>query len=219
MKKTTILIMLLLLTGCSIEYNVDINDDIVEETITGYVIDKEIGDGSKGTGLNIYYDLLYEEQRALIFGDDLYNKNIIEENNKVKYNFSYTYDGNYKQSRILNNCYENVYFDEDEDNYYISLSGNFECMYSDKIDIVVTSENAIIDSNAKKIKGNKYIWTIKDKEDSNINVMISKNIKYTGASKKDNLGLSTFRIIGLCILVVLIVIVYFMCRKINSDGI
>lgn len=220
MKKTTILIMLLLLTGCSIEYNVDINDNIVEETITGYVTDKEIGDGSKGTGLNIYYDLLYKEQHALIFGDDLYTKNISEKGKKIYYNFEYAYENNYKDSMIINSCYENVLFTEDDNFYYINLGGEFSCMYADKINVSVFSYNTIIDSNADKISDDKYIWTIENENDADINLTISKTLKkenYSNSSKGK--GMKTFRIVSFIILIILSAVVYLLYRKTNSDSI
>ena len=208
---------MLSLTGCTIDYSVKFDGDIVNERISGYVTDKEIGDGSKGTGLNIYYDLLYSDQYALTEGEDLYTKNIIDKKNKIQYDFSYVYDDNYNKSMILDSCYENVFFDDDDDFYYIYLSGDFYCMYADKININVTSEYAIIDSNANKIKDNNYIWIIKDQNDADINLTISKTLKHQKNNTKN--GMDTFRIIAFVILIILSIITYLLYKKKNSDEI
>lgn len=208
---------MLSLTGCTIDYSVKFDGDIVNERISGYVTDKEIGDGSKGTGLNIYYDLLYSDQYALTEGEDLYTKNIIDKKNKIQYEFSYVYDDNYNKSMILDSCYENVFFDDDDDFYYIYLSGDFYCMYADKININVTSEYAIIDSNANKIKDNNYIWIIKDQNDADINLTISKTLKHQKNNTKN--GMDTFRIIAFVILIILSIITYLLYKKKNSDEI
>ena len=219
MKKRIIIILVLVLslTGCTIDYSVKFDGDIVNERISGYVTDKEIGDGSKGTGLNIYYDLLYSDQYALTEGEDLYTKNIIDKKNKIQYEFSYVYDDNYNKSMILDSCYENVFFDDDDDFYYIYLSGDFYCMYADKININVTSEYAIIDSNANKIKDNNYIWIIKDQNDADINLTISKTLKHQKNNTKN--GMDTFRIIAFVILIILSIITYLLYKKKNSDEI
>ena len=79
--------LLMLLTGCTINYNLTIDNNSVSESISGSV-DKneyELEDGD--TGLNLFYTLIKKDVPALVSGDSLYNKDITEtDNDKDDYN-------------------------------------------------------------------------------------------------------------------------------------
>ena len=49
-KKIIILLSLLLLTGCTVNYNLEINKDTLNETITGTVTKEESSQDSNATG-------------------------------------------------------------------------------------------------------------------------------------------------------------------------
>ena len=79
MKKKIILILsLLVLSGCTINYNLDYTEEGMIETITGNVTKAESEVKDSDSGLNIYYNLINEPQKVFIDSEELYNKNIIE---------------------------------------------------------------------------------------------------------------------------------------------
>ena len=163
--------LLMLLTGCTINYNLTIDNNSVSESISGSV-DKneyELEDGD--TGLNLFYTLIKKDVPALVSGDSLYNKDITETDNGINYNYTYTYRNNIDKARVINECFENHYIDETDEYYNIKLSGGFYCLYSNKIDINVISNYEVLNNNAKKVNGNKYTWTI----DNSNNVNSFKN--------------------------------------------
>ena len=104
--------LLMLLTGCTINYNLTIDNNSVSESISGSV-DKneyELEDGD--TGLNLFYTLIKKDVPALVSGDSLYNKDITETDDGINYNYTYTYRNNIDKARVINECFENHYIDE-----------------------------------------------------------------------------------------------------------
>lgn len=218
MKKKIFLILLpLLLTGCTINYDLVINENNISETITGSVEKSEYEIKDTDTSLNDFYVLINEDVNPVITENDLYKKNIINTDNGIDYKYTYTYKKNYDKSRIINTCFENHIVDETEDYYNIKLSGQFYCLYSDKIDINVTSNYVVLENNADKVDGNKYKWTIDNYDNVNIALTISKSVKYEEPVKAR--VMSTFQIIGLIIFIVLTIITYFLYKKKNSGKI
>ena len=204
MKKIYLILALLLLSGCSINYNLSISDDgIFKETITGTVADKEL-DNSNSNSENIY-SYSFNNATPLINEEGTYNKNIIDKNKYKEFTYTYIYDNNYKSSNILNTCFSHMIYDESEDYYNIDLYGPFKCLYTDKINVSVTSKYAVTESNADKVDNNTYTWIIKDKDNADIHLEINKKIKYQ--EDQNSSTLPTLKIISFIILLILSMII------------
>ena len=215
MKKIiVVLISLLLLTGCTIDYNLVIDKDSIKETITGTAYKEEYEVREEDSGLNLFYTYINDDINPLISGDGLYTKDINEIDNGINYKYDFIYKNNYDKSKIINSCIENSNVKETDTYYSIELSGEFYCLYSDKININVISNYVVLENNAKEVNGNKYSWVIDDSSNVNIFLNISKEIKYEEPSKTK--FISTFQLVGLIIFVVLTGITYFLYRKKNS---
>lgn len=216
-KKIIILLLPLLLTGCTINYDLTINKNSISETITGSVEKSEYEIKDTDTSLNNFYILINEDVNPVISSDDLYKKNIIDTDTGIDYKYTYNYKKNYDKSRIINSCFENHLVSETDDYYKIELTGKFYCLYSDKIDINVTSNYEVIENNASVVNGNKYKWIINSSDNVNILLTVSKKVEYTEPVKAKTF--STFQLIGLIIFVILTVITYFLYKKKNSGKI
>lgn len=209
-----VLISLLLLTGCTIDYNLVIDKDSIKETITGTASKEEYEVREEDSGLNLFYTYINDDINPLISGDGLYTKDINEIDNGINYKYDFIYKNNYDKSKIINSCFENSNVKETDTYYSIELSGEFYCLYSDKININVISNYVVLENNAKEVNGNKYSWVIDDSNNVNISLNISKEVKYEEPSKTK--FISTFQLVGLIIFVVLTGITYFLYRKKNS---
>lgn len=208
--------LLLLLTGCTINYNLEINKDSITENISGTVTNEEITPEIEGrSDVNPQYYYLYLDDSALITdSNEKYTKEITDIEDGKKFNFNYTYNGNYDKSKLINNCFENHIINENDEYYYIKLSGKFSCLYSDKININVISNYEVLDNNAQKVDGNKYTWVIDSSNNVNINLTVSKTIEYSATSKAKTF--STFQLVGLIIFVLLTIVTYILYKKKNS---
>lgn len=214
--KKILLIMLtmLFLTGCTVNYNLEIDGDNLNEVITGNVTKKEYEVKETDNGENLIYALFNNDQNALFDEESPYLRTLEDKGKTIDYNFSYLYNYNFDRSTIINTCFEYHMVDETEDYYYIKLSGKFYCMYSDKININVTSNNAVLENNAMKVDGNVYSWVIKKDKDVDILFNVSKKMKHSNNKLK---VMNTFQIIGLVVLVVLCIITIFLYKKKNKN--
>ena len=211
--------LLILLSGCTVNYNLNIDKNSITENITGTVTNEEITPEVEGrTDVNPKYYYLYLNDSALITdSNEKYTKEITDINNGKSFKFNYTYKGNYDKSVVISNCFENHVVEETDTYYRIELSGKFSCLYSDKIDINVTSNYEVLDNNAKKVDGNKYTWTIDNPDNVNILLTVSKTVKYETPTKAK--AFSTFQIVGLIVFVILTIITYILYKRKNSGKI
>ena len=211
--------LLILLSGCTVNYNLNIDKNSITENITGTVTNEEITPEVEGrTDVNPKYYYLYLNDSALINdSNEKYTKEITDINNGKSFKFNYTYKGNYDKSVVINNCFENHVVEETDTYYRIELNGKFSCLYSDKIDINVTSNYEVLDNNAKKVYGNKYTWTIDNSDNVNILLTVSKTVKYETPRKAK--AFSTFQIVGLIVFVILTIITYILYKRKNSGKI
>lgn len=213
-KKILMLPLLLLLTGCTVNYNLEINEDSLTETISGTVSKEEYELKKEYTSPPIAYSLINDPQKAIYDNDsELYIKNIRENNDNFEYTFSYIYNNNFDKSSVINTCFENHEIYETDELYHINLSGQFYCLYSKNININVISNMKVINSNAKKVNGNTYSWTINKPNNVNIQMDISKKEVFKENNKKSN----SFRIVSFIILIILCTIAYFLYKNKNSD--
>lgn len=172
-------IITMLCTGCSIEYNITIGENTIEESI---VVDDFItGSRSKNEILD-HYNMWYpvfvnyvdegesielEDFSEKVKGIEYYNKNIEEISNGYKYTYKYTYDiDDYYDSFALATTFiePNVY---KTNKNLVLKSGNENLLcnydYFDELTINITVNQKAYKlnyTNAQKQKDNTYTWTL-----------------------------------------------------------
>ncbi len=189
MKKYIIIILLLiLLTGCTNEINYNFNDKNIESTITSeFTLDEfknyYINTNPEFTedySKNELKELLIEYKNNLLipaYNDDVntrYTESSFEEGDEylIKYNYSFNYS-NFETNYYFKNCFETFSYYEDDVNYYYQLTGKALCNYEDTL-FTVTSDKIVSDSNEDTLNNGKYTWILKE-EDNNIKFAISKS--------------------------------------------
>ena len=212
MKKFIILIMLFCLTGCTIDYELKISNSLefnekitfigsvsdfgtntTEEFIFNYV-DDFLTDGYKFTTKQIknnQYKFVVENQ---VIGKDDFIKS--ESLNKL-----------YNNSEIYTNSKGNIVFD----------LKRYDCFDEDactplnfnSINITITSQKKIINSNADKITngGTKYIWNFSNSNIKNIYFELTEDRNY-----------NYNYIIVACVLIVIIVVTLLFTKKIKKSN-
>lgn len=215
MKKILLFILpCLFLTGCSVNYNLKIENNSFRETITGNVLNNEIEITDNQTDISLAYQLIKFDQASTIDNDNLlYDKTLNENENSIDYNYTFTYnEQTINNSRILSECFQDFKFEINDDYYYLMTIGDFYCNYTDEIFVNITTDNKVTLNNADKVNGNIYTWVMKEGNNPNINMIVSKTDK---VNNKKN-GLSTFKIISFVILIILSIVSYVMFKKINN---
>lgn len=207
--------LILVLSGCTVNYNLEVNGNSLTEIINGTATKEEITIGDNVTDVPLIYDLINNPQTA-IFNDEneLYIKNINNNGNELDYTFSYVYHNNFAKSKLINSCFQYREIYETNEVYHVKLYGEFYCLYTDSINVKVISNNKVVNSNAKKVKGNVYSWVIDKPSNVNIQLDISKTESFAKTKKKSN----AFRIVSFIILILLSTVVFFLYKNKNSDN-
>ena len=216
MKKILYLIFILVfITGCNAEYNIEIKDNSVNEKLN-------ISNVSSSKFDNIYIPVNYEDNDYTVYeskldGIEYYN---INNNNNVTIDYKFKYN-NFQKSTLFNTCYENAVFTIDSYELLVSTSNEFLCYNDyeelDKVKVIIKSNYKYLDSNADEIDGDKYIGYI-NKENKN-NKQILLRLDTTESSNKRTLFSSNvmFIFFFLIIILVLIVILFFKIISIQRN--
>lgn len=182
MKKILLMVtMLLILCGCSNEYNLTIKDGKFIEDIN-MVIPKSMIPDIPDVDSEYYIEsddritpFINNEQYA--YDDEAYEKTVTEDNENYYVNLKYEYDAETFEKGQALTCFENVTFENGKDYYYIELSGRFYCLYGNEATINISVDGDKVEEN-NSIKNNKntYTWIINNDnvKDANISIRISK---------------------------------------------
>lgn len=215
MKKIIFLLLVcLLLTGCTVNYNLDINDNNFKETLTGSVLNTELNNNNN-TDINMFSYLINGDQPAFYKNDNIFfNKTTNNTTNGIDFDYNYTFNEyNFNNSRIINECFDNHIYEYKDNTYYLVVSGKFNCNYSETTNINITTNYNVTSNNAQTIKNNTYTWTINENNKDNVYFYIT--IDKTNKSNFD-FQWSTFKTIGLIIIIILSsVCIYFLKKDKN----
>ena len=184
MKKIIFEFLCLLVCGCTANYNLEITEENFKETIDIKISKSLIPEKSEYPEIETDDQItpFLEGQTSALFSDSsvYYNKQVQDFSTyyDVKLNYKYL-PGEFRDSNSLNLCFDNYVF-EDEENYYIHATGTFYCLYSDELNISITTKNEVISINADKVKGNTYIWNVNGRNKNNVDIEfeVSKKISY-----------------------------------------
>ncbi len=177
-KKIIIVMLLILLTGCSSEYNLEISNNKFEENIKVTIPDSAIPKPTQDV-LDGKVDLddqitpfIEGKTESLTTNDEFYKKKVSKKDDYTIVEMSYKYnEDTFKNANSINTCFEYPELDFSE-SYYINLQGTFYCLYGDSVDIKIKTKNKVKYNNADEVSGNTYIWHINDENSEYVNIKI-----------------------------------------------
>lgn len=198
--------ILIFLTGCDVEYNLEFKDGNFKEEIMFILENNEENKASVN-------ELLNGEHYA-IFNDNIqkkYEKELITQKNtvRVKFRADYLFE-QYRKAMLFNKCYNLYGLQSDDEYYYISTVGSFECMEYDyvpvdDVKIKFSTNHKVKEHNADYIEDNYYIWNINSDNANNkpINIVLDKYDIEKEVKEEVNVSL-VLAIIGGIILVIVL---------------
>lgn len=212
MKKNIILLLsIFLLSGCSVQYNLEISSDNISENIKiGKFIATEVKDFEYLTPYAILNDV---NQKFYL----------LEYSNEVlSLSYDYTMD-NFEMSEAFNQCYDMSNFSYDDRYYYILTSNEFKCLSylgyeADEVKINVRSRFKVIESNADYVNDDVYTWVINEVNYKNkpINITFDFNEINKETNKLSSFSIMLMVIAVLLIGVVVSVIIHLFGKKNNK---
>lgn len=172
---------LFLLSGCSAEYNLTINETTMVESINA-IFNKETEYDYANRMENIRRSAYYNYDTR---SDEYYSFKKKEDSKNIILNYSYIYsDNNLYKSEAFSRCYYKRVVNVTDKLITIDTDNQVACLYKDgekEIDdltINIYTELNVLDNNADVVKNNTYTWYINDENYNNkpIYIKIRKEV-------------------------------------------
>ncbi|HIR59224.1 MAG TPA: hypothetical protein IAB38_04160 [Candidatus Onthousia excrementipullorum] len=232
MKKKSLMLILLIfmISGCSVEVNVDISDNKIKESNDITVLEnalytKEILRTSFRDYIPIYAsDLIVDTIPDQPFSDILYyNKKTTDLENGYKFNYSYDFDvDKYGDARTIKDGFRDYSYTYRND--VISLSTDDEgLIYFDEyplleeVTVNIKTDYLVEENNADKVNGNTYTWVFN--KDSKKSIKIVVDTSESGNRVLGIINVSTVITIGIVIGIVLVILILLLIRNRKNNKI
>jgi len=248
MKRIKLLVIMILIsvlsTGCSVEYNINISSDTIQEEII--VNDNITSTRTKGDILKEYnkwyptyvnYMKGYESIELTEFDkkyDNIkyYDKSITEINNGYRYKYLYTHNiYEYYDAYVLTSTFVDTTVQQSRDTLVLRTSKeNFLCNYDyfDSLKVNITIDPKVYElnyTNTNNVSNNTYTWIINRNNcnDSQIVLTLNKVINNDiNEDNKQNINIvksNDYAMYIFCgILLIIILIGYFIFKKIKRKS-
>ena len=201
-KSLVLLPIILLITGCNVEYNLTITKDSMTESsnflYTDTAENRERLDYHWGIDQSVYYDFDSKTTKY-------YEKSKIEKDNIIGLNLKYEFGGdNLQKSLLLNRCYYKKSITKTDEYIIITTDGNTMCFYQDltknidTLTVNIKTDLKVLEHNADNVKKGTYTWYFDENNYQNHPINIKMEIPQ---DKEDN----TFLLISLAVLIVFVV--------------
>lgn len=183
MKNIFLIIIIFLCTACTVDYDIYISKDDIEEKLNVSIDKNENNYGENVNQLNVG---VYSALESIDNKDNLLIKRVDSDSRYVVHYYNKYNHNKYGQSLLLKECYENVDVNFYNEYLNINTSNYFECIdYYDNlsgINISISTDYKVSGNYDKKMN-NKYIWII-DKSNYT-NKPINLNIKLNNKNEKN----------------------------------
>lgn len=219
MKKIKILFLILimfLLSGCTFEYNINVDKDVISENNIVYI------EGTTFDNVESTFENMVSKYTGPTNSLGMYTSSIVKENDLfgISYQRDYSYR-NYNYSISFSSCYDVYKMIEEDDKLIISTGKDFNCFdkYDELDEVVVnlTSNYYVEKSNADVVDGDKHMWYITKDNDNNkpINVTIDLT-KPISNNKSSWLNAFTLTIISFAVVGLIIFLIFVRGKRKNK---
>jgi len=206
-----ILIIVLLFTGCSGNYNLTFNKDLsLTEELNVNIDNKENT-----------YETTYSLFEKAGIDPDKYEILIVEDKVRIKYKEKYSsFEKYYLDSKLYKMLFENIEYKKDNKGMVINTKSILKLDDKDNQNIInsydisdfkinINTPFSVNDSNADSIKDNTYTWILNSKD-------TYKDISIDFSYQQDNVyGLIMLIAIGIAVIATLVYIIRYLVRNIR----
>lgn len=197
-KKWLLLILLVFVTGCNANYDIEIYNDEIREDLEYISLDSSVWDNEVLYGLSyrelvlasqeypypVFNNAVVDENDTIkLDGVEYYDSKLISDASKLGQKFSYHKfnSENFSESLIVRKCYQYFNIIEEEDNLVLSTSLKNLCFDEypilDNITVHLKTNHKVVSNNADIVDGYHYTWNLNrdTKDDSAILITIKKD--------------------------------------------
>ncbi len=208
-KMLILFLVLLLSTGCSVEYNLTIDELNAIEDFSLYV-----ENNSSNTAM---INDMYQRQTESYFNQDTEDseyyevkKGLTRDKKNLFLNFKYNYPlKKLQNSNAISECFYNKSVTKDQEYITLNTSEGFDCIYKDtdlqieNLTINIKTNLKVVESNSDKTKKNTYTWNINKNNYQDKNIYMK--IRYKEENKKKSI-LNEYLVIPIVLLVTIALI-------------
>ena len=210
MIKILLLIFVLLFTGCTSNFNIEIKDESIIQNVSISMNNNELTKNSVAKTLedivmNVYNDTEFLGYFSIVGSNKSNPLKAVNTYNLNSYDFDYA----------LYYCYDNQNISYSNNNLKIETSNYFNCFdkYNmlDEVNINVTTGYKVLETNADKIDGNTYTWNITKSNKKGIKLVLDTTVDEIEEKeiKKEQINKNLiFIIIGILVLLGFSTIIY-----------
>lgn len=192
-----LMIALLLMTGCTCEYNLTIDDNVYHEqlNIVGSSNEEIISLNNKWqipVNRDEYKNISIDPDTNIKITGDIYEYKLF--GNKLTFNYDFT-KSSFANSSAISVCYDKVTVNNYQDSIVVSTSNKVKCFDSypslTSVKINIKIDKPVTTHNADSVNNNVYTWNLTRNNSSNkgINVIIeneTKDLSSTDNSSTNN---------------------------------
>ena len=176
------LCFLLLLSGCKVQYEINIDEkfNLNESLYSVATGDKDIEEFSN---FEYHVPLSREADDISVYIEKLedvsyYDISVSNNYDNMKFEGRFNVE-DFNNSNIASNCFKHIVSMRESDNLLISTSKGFLCFDKydtlEEVDVKLISRFKVIDTNADKVDGYTYIWNINKSKDIMNGEILSTN--------------------------------------------
>jgi len=211
-----LLILILCLTGCSFEYNVEITDDTVNEDNVIYI------ENSNEVNIEDKVENLVNNYTGPTNSLGMYDSSVVNKNNYFGMSYKESYNlRDYNNSVTFSLCYDAYKILKEDNEIIIATSSEFKCFekYKELENVTVNlfTKYEIVDSNADNTDNNTLTWHINKTNATNkkISATINTNNIVVNENKINNYDLMIV-IVGVILLITIILVIVGIKGKIKN---
>lgn len=187
-----ILLNLIMLSGCTAEYKINIGNNIYEElNITADSAEeyKTLIDFQNGQPFNKYYNDNNIEPYVNGYQDNVDYYDFKSKENDLLVNYSTTFDTvNFEKSNIINKCFETFEIRETKSELYLATGGEFQCLKEglSSVKVIINTNYEVLYSNADSKFNDGLVWYIDSNNYNNVSLKVNLYKKTADNNKTNN---------------------------------
>lgn len=220
LKLIIMLPLLILLSGCTVDYNLEIKNDTATETVNFTKPNSEYSTSDINSELGLLIGFNKDETNSYAF----YNMNKIIGDSESGLTFSYDFKANTftYQSTFISSCYDSVNFKYTDIIISLTTSKTFKCWdanLNSAFKINIKTDLTVTNNNADNHSGNIYTWNM-DPSITDKPIVIELLRDTANSNNQTNNSLSeTLPVVFIAIGVIIIGgMTYFIINKIQNNN-
>jgi len=211
-----LIVCLLLLSGCTFEYNINVGKDVISEDNIVFI------ENTNSNNIEDVFEDMVSKYTGPTNGLGMYKSSVFERQDVSGISYKRDYLLNdYNYSLSFSSCYDSYKLIKEDNKIIIATSDVFKCFdkYKELDNVIVnlTTDYIVEESNADYVDGNKHTWNINKENSDNKNISVVIDLSAI-KSKKSIFSNSVFWLVLGAIILIGIIILFIMRRnkKINK---